>query len=1608
MKKIPTIIREGLLSAPKQLKKVDDPPFDTSEVGEYFSSLDVTKNMFLPKEKDALTKTILVSIFQNENYEIVAKNLFASIKSTSKPVCAKILTSKDIGFKCLECEKDPTCIICKDCFDNGDHRGHRIVVQKSVSGCCDCGDPDAWRESGFCNNHPGYAKFKSNATINNLPENFRTNFTLEISKALYYLSLFIEKLVAEGSLQAQPVGFLDILDAIEFCGQQSTVIFSLVSQILKQPYQGKCLLYHNCKNLREKEYSGDLKECQCTLLEILFRNQRFLTNNEQKKFEEFMIKMFLDYEFKKIIAENFVKCLHFIYNYDSDGMSIKSEPHVSSLAVQLFTAEEFAVIAIRSNYSMQLIELLQLVVEKFSKNLYKKEGSFGLFFGVYRLLQYISQKSQPRLMLVKLEGFLEKLLETVASLHYIVKFSPDMSTPFSFEEYERSLLFADLEFYLTKYCDLIFEEIAAIPDPETKSKHYRKIGLIFKEIFLTQKDPEKFKSFHIPVHRVFAQFIKCGSNSFETKKIKSFLLESLALEENELSKLSLKIFKDVLDTYGFVKDQEKRCWEKYGPRLDAYVRMYNKLPRMKFFDLDFFLMQSVARFVSQDSLFLCFVSNFSSFPPLAKFIKKALTESDHNVLRKTITKLAISAQDKLLGKLEEMASLYLQLSIEDIEYANLLTKSEKLFGDNKNDDDKSECLSPDQVSIYRRLLINVFQFKSSYDLKGLKKVLATQILEEKLNIEIPLMQVATFDKIAKTFQIKPEYKNVYEPFGCMKDPQLQIEIIDNLKNKFKGSDDLDLIAGKNSFLYEIPGNSLFELQLELFSPMFFAFFKKILSSCIGIERTSAFFFRPFLKLIHLGLFHLENRASLSLKPILTDHEMVEILKSASADGNFSMYVGSIEKMLALITKLHDNKETEMDIESTMNFSRQPSLTPKIDVEAAKKKQMELKMKFMQKQKQFMSQHSQHLSEEQKCEEKKSEDLICYLCHSKIDQETQSFGVPGFACHSNIHEFASFQTKLRSMIHENVPEFAASLKAEERRFDLKSQNFSSYTYLNSCYHVMHKACFETSRTSLNNIEFHFNNELEFFCKVCKKLSNVFIESYLSNQKKLVSSNEEDLIKPEVRLDSIDAFLNCLKSMMTEKSEKSNLKESDSDGKNLLFDTLIMLEILMSEKNSNAEEKEDSILEMTEKSFEYAIKTIDILGVKHFITKNLELYKSLREMYLRFYGQYISNTKKTFSREKYEKMFEWIDLLKDGKVGYDFRDELQRTKEEENNFITLNLDSFIYNSLVHLAITSQLSVASDYLEEVLSRISFLMILQAMLQIYWVSQIKSAAYKTIEININHFLKELKENQVLKAELAKNLLPLLRRLVVMGILLDPQADASEAKKFEREEFYEDIEELDFYLKTSSLFKTTSSQIMSEEILEKCLVSKDMLERHFQRLLKAIKAEVPQIPLGLILSNREIGFHLIDLPDNFYDLSTFYIDRKCELCMDHSEIGSKCVCLICEQVLCSYTCKKGQKVDLGNLNTHAVKYHVGCSAFLSVESGCIFLVNSPKNIDYGPLYIDKFGQKFNEKRSNWRNFNIDQVMFNKIKEVIQKSTVPQEVSYRVIKMEKKFIDGIL
>ena len=78
----------------------------------------------------------------------------ASLPAPALPVCGKVFKEGDMGYNCLTCQTDPTCVLCAECFHDPDHRttsttSHFIPLTDS---CCDW-HLEAWALEGCCSKH---------------------------------------------------------------------------------------------------------------------------------------------------------------------------------------------------------------------------------------------------------------------------------------------------------------------------------------------------------------------------------------------------------------------------------------------------------------------------------------------------------------------------------------------------------------------------------------------------------------------------------------------------------------------------------------------------------------------------------------------------------------------------------------------------------------------------------------------------------------------------------------------------------------------------------------------------------------------------------------------------------------------------------------------------------------------------------------------------------------------------------------------------------------------------------------------------------------------------------------------------------------------------------------------------------------------------------------------------------------------------------------------------------------------------------------------------------------------------------------------------------------
>jgi E3 ubiquitin-protein ligase UBR1 len=116
-----------------------------------------------------------------------------SAAARGKP-CGHIFKNGEATYRCKTCTADDTCVLCARCFDASDHDGHQVFVSVSPgnSGCCDCGDDEAWVRPVHCNIHSNDSEQQSNAAGkaregSMLPDELLATIRITIARTLDYL-----------------------------------------------------------------------------------------------------------------------------------------------------------------------------------------------------------------------------------------------------------------------------------------------------------------------------------------------------------------------------------------------------------------------------------------------------------------------------------------------------------------------------------------------------------------------------------------------------------------------------------------------------------------------------------------------------------------------------------------------------------------------------------------------------------------------------------------------------------------------------------------------------------------------------------------------------------------------------------------------------------------------------------------------------------------------------------------------------------------------------------------------------------------------------------------------------------------------------------------------------------------------------------------------------------------------------------------------------------------------------------------------------------------------------------------------------------------------------
>ncbi|KAH7884205.1 hypothetical protein F5I97DRAFT_1672195 [Phlebopus sp. FC_14] len=109
--------------------------------------------LFLPSPNSSLPMHATLS-------QVQAELDFAGAGSAEPVVpgrpCGHIFMKGESCFRCKDCALDESCVLCGRCFRASNHKGHNVsfFIAQQSGGCCDCGDPEAWRNNIECTYHP--------------------------------------------------------------------------------------------------------------------------------------------------------------------------------------------------------------------------------------------------------------------------------------------------------------------------------------------------------------------------------------------------------------------------------------------------------------------------------------------------------------------------------------------------------------------------------------------------------------------------------------------------------------------------------------------------------------------------------------------------------------------------------------------------------------------------------------------------------------------------------------------------------------------------------------------------------------------------------------------------------------------------------------------------------------------------------------------------------------------------------------------------------------------------------------------------------------------------------------------------------------------------------------------------------------------------------------------------------------------------------------------------------------------------------------------------------------------------------------------------------------
>ncbi|CAB4385880.1 unnamed protein product [Rhizophagus irregularis] len=154
---------------------------------ELWNSNEDHRSLFFPNGFGEGPDAYKLSLSQGEEYSPTQKG----------KACGHVFRKGEGVYRCRNCALDETCVFCSRCFHATNHEGHDVTFSvnsgSGSSGCCDCGDPEAWKIPIHCAYHspdassPDSSEFEQIQYEEILPDDLLDSIHVTISTVLDFI-----------------------------------------------------------------------------------------------------------------------------------------------------------------------------------------------------------------------------------------------------------------------------------------------------------------------------------------------------------------------------------------------------------------------------------------------------------------------------------------------------------------------------------------------------------------------------------------------------------------------------------------------------------------------------------------------------------------------------------------------------------------------------------------------------------------------------------------------------------------------------------------------------------------------------------------------------------------------------------------------------------------------------------------------------------------------------------------------------------------------------------------------------------------------------------------------------------------------------------------------------------------------------------------------------------------------------------------------------------------------------------------------------------------------------------------------------------------------------